>query len=41
MEWLMSPIDKRPTAEQVATSDILRELVETVEHSDISIIPKL
>ena len=37
----MSPVDKRPTAEQVATSDLLRELVETVNHSDITVIPKL
>ena len=41
VEWLMSPVDKRPTAEQVASSETLKELVEIVNHSDFTFIPKI
>ena len=41
VEWLMSPVSKRPSAVEVCRSERLGELKEMVHYSDFTYIPKL
>lgn len=41
VEWLMSPVNKRPSALEVYKSDRLDELKDIVNYSDFTFIPKL